>query len=518
MLRILRKLFLACMFAVAGVALYQWTQEVRSSPAPAVLGEATVTLPPASVNDVPSLTMLVVQTDAAGESKRVLKCTAQGCRVYPLPPALNDEALSDGESWYYYGTTENQQGEEVVALTRTWTDGGDGSTGSPQESDTIVQETTLVSPRGLTISADGTKLAYWLDNITNDDGFTEIWMYDSLEDGTRVLTENLVKPDVLSRLRWNRAGTALWFLANNAPKGEAEKRELVVVNTAPAGARVAFSSLDIEKTSGIIDHGVMDINAGADTLAYALPVSSNVSELVIIQDGHEPQTQVIRGYIPYLQWLEDGSLLYAVQNGNETIFWRGNNNKQNTPIARLTGALRSAQGDSAGGYIAFLAEPRPGELRAFALQVDTGLVRDQGEVPPFGRYSHLVYAQPAPDPIEAQAASVTAELTDEELLAFVVQHMDDIARQEETTPVRMVMTDSVNTLYVDYKVGEETELSRLLVTVKDAIHPEWSIRARYEPVGGEWQKVQGGGLQDPAAQRVYEWEERVERWILKQSL
>ena len=72
-------------------------------------------------------------------------------------------------------------------------------------------------------------------------------------------------------------------------------------------------------------------------------------------------------------------------------------------------------------------------------------------------------------------------------------------------------------IYVEYNVGT-AETERLLMTIHNVINPDWSLSARYQSVAGEWQKTQGGGLPDPSIKRIYEWEGKLEQWILKREL
>jgi len=120
------------------------------------------------------------------------------------------------------------------------------------------------------------------------------------------------------------------------------------------------------------------------------------------------------------------------------------------------------------------------------------------------------------DPAVAAAVSVATTLDDAELAAFLNRYFDRIVG-EEARMVRFTTTDTPNTVYVEYEASEQVR-QRVLVTVRDVIHVEWVIRARYEAVNTAWRKVEGGGLADPEPQRLYEWEEELGQWVLKERL
>jgi len=49
------------------------------------------------------------------------------------------------------------------------------------------------------------------------------------------------------------------------------------------------------------------------------------------------------------------------------------------------------------------------------------------------------------------------------------------------------------------------------------VNIEWSIRAHYELKNAQWQKVQGGGIENPKPAKLYEWEDSLKKWVLKTS-
>ncbi len=484
--------------------LYVWYVGLDSPGSPDL---ASVTVQKTDYKAIPKFDIILVQVDDEQAGRRVLTCKTLGCQPVQVPSSVEADAVSDGESWYRYVVEEDEKGEQVMRLQRTFIEDG--------HTKTILEQTPLVKPRGLYISPDGQRVAYWLDNIDNKEGLTELWVYDSAEGGVKVLAERLVKRDILTNLRWNRLGTALWFLVDSG-EGEKEEMELVVVTTNPVGAGAQFKNIDLSEIRQIIDRGVMDISANGKQLALSRPVNREVSQIFIVNNNGEQSEQTVRGTVPYLQWLEDGSLIYAVQSGSEFIFWKRVGDRD-IPISRLQGVLRSAYGNKNGEYIAFVADTVSRTTHAYVLQVASGLVQDQGAVPPYGQYVHIVYARQAGEQTKPLVASITTELSDAEIAAFLEAHLPQITSAAKVRAERIVSTNSANTVFVDYRVnGGESQ--RILLTVQDAVHPEWTIVARYQMAGGEWNKVQGGSHTDPKPVRVYEWEESVNQWVLKQRL
>ena len=96
----------------------------------------------------------------------------------------------------------------------------------------------------------------------------------------------------------------------------------------------------------------------------------------------------------------------------------------------------------------------------------------------------------------------------------MTRHLSAIT-EDGTIAQRLITTDQPNTIFFDYLLPDNTN-QRILITIHDAVHTEWSIKAHYTELGGEWHKVQGGGLADPQPVKLYEWEEELDQWILKE--
>lgn len=464
---------LAILVIIGGVGLLVFflprSQPMSPQPTPITLQEDVTAR---------SLSVQVIQTDEKNHRERLLVCERKICHVEAWP-------------WFYY------KDDQLVRQNK------DGSV------TTLVTKTPLVAPRDLFRSPDGKFLAYWLDNIHDKTKeLSELWLYETETGHTRLLVENVVRLDVLTPPRWNSASTHLAYLANNGVK-EQKKIELVVVQASPPQVQARFRP---GPTS------LWDISFTGRSLARAETVSAYRTNLTIIHDGSPPQNSSVYGRLAFLQWVEDGSLLYAVQDDSGLpagrqgfTFWRLRST-QSTQLSRQPGELKAARSDPAGQRLVFVAS-QPGQHTLTALNLTTNLATNVAVVPAFGE-TLTIPAVHLRDEEEPSPANLSATLDDAELTAFAQQYLAQIAADPNARPQRVITTDQTNVIYIDYtSPGQKNH--RLLITVRDAIHPEWSIRARYEAAGGEWQKTQGGGLADPKPVHVYEWEKDLNQWILK---
>lgn len=437
----------------------------------------------------PTFSVVLLKTD--GEKRRLISCQLKRCQTLTPPSSQESSAVTDGQSWYHY-----QDG----SLRRTWINNG--------ESQIIVDRTPLIASRDLIISPDNKKIAYWLDNIDQPDKqLTELWAFDSDEAGTKLLAEKLVRSAVATEPRWNKASSRLWFVGGD--------HELNVVSTQPPGIVPSFKNLDWDRLKGTADHGVMDISLTGKTLAYAEPTYLGRSKLVTASQVGKPRTALVRHPIPYLQWLDDDNLLFITQDSQSFTFWRLNSSTQQQ-IARHPGQLESVHTDGEGSYAIFASQPRKNQTRLYALHIASGdIINLDYQVPSFGKRTNLVHIESQPDQSGA-VAGLTQPLIDDQLAAFVENNLADIVRQTNVRPKRLIITDKPNTIYVDYRDGTGVD-KRLLLIVNDAVYAEWSIFAYYEESSGEWVKTEGGGLTNPQPVRLYEWEENLDQWILKEN-
>lgn len=437
----------------------------------------------------PIFDVVLLKTD--DNARRLISCQDKRCQTLAPPPSQGSSAVTDGQSWYHY-----QKG----SLHRTWIADG--------KSQVIVDRTPLIASRDLIISPDNKKVAYWLDNVDQpEEQLTELWVFDSDQGGVKLLAEKLIQPAVVTTARWNKASSHLWFVGND--------NKFNLISTQPPGIRPSFSNINWDKLKDIADHGIMDINLTGETIAYTEPTYLGRSKLVTASQGKKPRTSIVKNPIPYLQWLEDDRLLFVTQNSQDFTFWllQGSNQQQ---IARHPGRLESVRTNSEGSYAIFASQPRENHTRLYALNITSGdIVNLNYQVPNFGDSTYLVHVEAKSDQ-PGDVAGLIEPLEDDQLVAFVENNLPEIVRQTNVQQKRLTITNKPNTMYVDYRDGTGVD-KRLLLTVNDAVHTEWSVSAYYEESSGEWVRTQGGGLTDPKALRLYEWEEKLEQWILKEE-
>jgi hypothetical protein len=486
-------IFLIVLIILGGAIWFGWRKlqppEVKPEPTPVAFQEQQA-LANLSVR---------VQTQADEQPPRLFTCEVRVCHSESWPSTVPDTAVTDGNIWYYYADG---------ALTRHEPGSGD--------TQPFVKKTSLVAPRDHLLSPSGEALAYFLDNIHDQKSkLSELWVYEAVTRATRLVVENITVPNMLTTPRWNSAGNHLWYVADNGVHGT-KKIELVVVSTGPAHAQARFNQVPWAQSElqQIAEQGVLDISFTGRSLAFAQPISKTRSRITVIHEGTPLQSAPVQGTIPYVQWLEDGRLIYAVQEDHAFGFWQLRSTIH-TFIARREGQLVAARADSAGERLAAAVRSNNRE-RLAALHLSSRTFQDVAALPTVNSQPQILVLQrtETATPAESSVAGITAPLDDAQVTAFIEKHLPAIAGDPTARPLRVITTAQTNVIFLDYAVAGKQD-HRLLLTVRDAINPEWSIRARYEPAAGEWRKTQGGGLPDPKPERVYEWEEDLKRWILK---
>ena len=496
MFKFLVRLFIVLI--VIGVIIGGIFYEVRSingkhsAKTPEVLGASQV---------VPALQALLVQSDEKNGQKRVLSCTEKGCSVISAPSSSDENALSDGSSWYRYSDSKDKSGDAITTLEKV---GKDGTV------EKISEQNALVKPRGLTMSQDGAKVAYFLDNVHDNQGLTELWVYDNAQGGAKVVAENLVQKQIASRVRWNASSRIAWFLQDGTT------RQFIAVPVQDKAAPSArFANVDWNTYSQNADTGVMDVNDKANLVAFTEPTFFGFSQLTIAQDSGGITKHSIKGNVVFVRWMENDALLYAVQDGQNLAFWIANSAGER-PVARMLGQFRSAHSSGSSDLAAFVADPHPGESHVYVLQISTGFVRDETIIPNFSGNTYVVQANEAQAEQDKAVAGISGQLRDEELLAFVNDHLKEMTGDVQARAERMLTTDSKNTIYIDYTSGNTTE-RRVLVVIQDAVHPQWTVLARYTPIAGQWKRDQEAQNADPTPKKLYEYETSVSEWILKET-
>lgn len=470
---------------------------VLLSPDPKPVAPSPTTLAFQENNRSSRLKIFVLRRSDDGSSPRLLECTSSRCASHNRPALVTESALYGKNSWYFY------QDDELVRLV-------EGKTTVEK----LVTKTPLVAPREMFLSPDGSKLAYFLDNIHDPKSeLTELWYIDTETKERRLVGENLSRPDILTKPRWNASSTHLWFIVNSGKKAE-EKIEFAIAATSPPSLAARFSSLNWKDIRENLDGAMLDVSFTGRSIAIAHAASSYHTDLTVLHEGSTSQTSVVRGVVPFLEWLPDGQLLYAVQDDSGLSLWTVKSTVH-TFAARLPGQFQSARPSDTGEFLTLLLHENQ-QLTWSAFQIKTNLIFKQSLVPEFGKQSQIIQAIVSEPPATPVAKNNTPPLEDAEITAFIEKNLIAISGQETAEAQRIITTAEANVVYVDYKINA-TQLQRLLLTIRDAIHPEWSIRARYAPEAGEWRKTEGGGLSDPKPQNVYEWEASLNQWILKSS-
>lgn len=439
--------------------------------------------------EVPTLNVLL-KSEQSTDSQTFV-CQKTSCRPQNPPLTIPVDSAFDGQAWYYYAGDHSLHQRTISGADTL-----------------VVSPTGLVTPRDALVNSRGTALAYWLDNITEKEKkLTELWVYDSAAQDTRVVAENLVGTDIVTPLRWNSSGTALMFVANSGLGGQ-EKLEFVVANAQPAHTQARFQQIDIEDLQQAAEAGKVDVSPSGTSVALVTPEADEKETLLVTRDNGSIQRTTISGTVPYLQWMSENTLLYAVQQSGEIEFMRWVDGVS-APIGHERGQFISGLADETGKYIAYVSREESHVNQLRVLEVKSELSRVQSTLLE-GSNLQVVHID-----LPERVPSVTAQLSDGQLIAFIERQAANIV-EEGSRLVRIVTTEVPNTLFVDY-VTPHSASKRILLTVRDAVYPEWVVQARYEPVGGEWRKAQGDGASEPKPVKLYEWEENLQKWILKSS-
>ncbi|MEK7500195.1 MAG: hypothetical protein AAB649_06360 [Patescibacteria group bacterium] len=449
----------------------------------------------------PSVDALLVQVDEKTGSRRILECSEIGCKSINPPASVGVNPLSDGTSWYRYAEHTDKKNKIPVTVLEKIDNKGNVQT--------ITEENPLVKPRAMMLSTDGTKIAYFLDNIHDSEDLTELWVFDSKEGGAKVIAEKLHRKDIASNVRWNASSRVTWFLE------EAQQAKLIIASLGGGTAKTGFTGIDWNEHRRVADTGVMDITDDMTRVAFAKPGTAGYSNLFIARESEPAVPKSIKGKVVFVRWMENSSLLFAVQDGRSLTFWMKNETKE-WPIARMDGVFESAHSPGSSALTAFVASPRVGEKHLYVLQLETGRMKDEVRIPNFPGKTYVVQTKES-DKYSSQAvAGVASVMPDNEIVAFLEEHVKSIVEDSNAKPSRLLITDMPNTMFVDYTDSAGVD-QRILVTVVDVMNPEWNVVARYKTINGIWNRADISGDKDPKVLRLYEWEEQVSQWILKQT-
>lgn len=457
--------------------------------------ESAQELPPS----IPNFNILTLHQGS--NTRQIQSCQAATCQILSPPEGVPDDAVTDGANWYYYQSLGDGKDRQTV-LQQT--------SASSRETKTIIEQTNRVQPRGLFISPDNQKIAFWLDNIDDPKkDLTELWLYDAAEGGTKVIAEKIVKSAVVTEPKWNKSSTHLWFIGDTAEPKEDPKLELLLVAIQPPAFTVAFPSLPWGE---FFANQMPAFDISADGKSLALAESSFFHQrLTIINDTGRRQSSALRGDLAYLQYLPDRTLIYIVQDNNRLSVWR-QHDKIHRRLAQFDGPLISARTDPANQYLLLLQPGRNDRYLTAVVDIEHKTAATLPAVSQLAATVLLVQAKPT----EQRIAGAADDYSDEEIAAFLDKNLAAITAETTAVAKRLVVTDQLNTVYLDYTLPDHPD-RRLLLAVNDVLHDEWTVLASFQDRGGEWVRLTGDNSSEPKPLRLYEWEANPAQWILKKS-
>lgn len=501
---------ISALFVLAGAGMLIWLGLPKVKEWRTALSSPIASPSPVFVDRPTSSHLQITARVTDGDVSRAITCYQGSCRPLAYPGGVVGVAVSDGQAWFYYEAEKDEKKGWKRQLVRLPV----GSSGA----ELITESTPLTEPRDLFISPDNRKVAFYLDNIHEPSKrLTELWVYDTDNKGVRLLAEKLFRPDIRSALYWNSASTYAWFVGDTGDQKDPEdKLALVVIGTDSSEVKAVHGNVDWSKLIKDGEKLRADISPDGNSLAYVKQGFLGQDVLAIAEGDSQEQSMGLRGSIVYVQWLDDETLLYAVQDRTGFTFWQHKDGTHRF-IARRAGVLGSAYGGSDGAYVTFSVDAGNKTTRIYSLHVSTGTVIDDGVIsePLSAIYIANAVTVDAGD-MKGEVESVSDVYDDAELAAFIERQLGSITGDQSNQPIRLIVTDKENTLLIDYRTAAGKE-ERLLVKVHDVIHVDWSIRARYQAVNGQWKRMQGGGAEDPKPLRLYEWEQQLKRWILKEN-
>lgn len=432
---------------------------------------------------------------------RTFACQEGECRpAFTRRPGSGQ--VSDGTWRYSYEEGEDPvRGTDKVFLTREHEETG--------EEEVLMESTPLTSPRGLFLSPDKQHLAFWLDNVGNpSEELTELWVLDTGDKSIRLLAEKLYQPDIRSDPVWNATGQVVYFVADTGERSAThDQLELIVVDLVPT-VRADFASPAWGQ-----EPIASDVSPSAASAAVVTPGFFGSSTIHMLS-SERARRSTVRGQVAFIRWVNDTQLLYVVQSGGGVTLWQVEDDVHRF-LARRPGNLRAVRVSPGGDYVVLALATAANTVNVESVHLTSGTVITEGSVVADARLVAIDDVALVPEELSEQAAAPVTELDDEELVAFVENQLVAIVGPE-AVPARLVMTDSVNALFLEYR-DEAGQEQRVLLRVHDAVHAEWSISARYQPLRGEWQRVEGSGLADPNPLRLYEWESELNLWVFKQD-
>ncbi len=463
-----------------------------------------------------SLRVIARLTD--NTSSRAVTCYQSQCTTQEFPADVFTYAVNDGEAWYYYLPTQTvtkhaQTSVTPLPLNLSQLSGTLVRTVSDADPVTVIGPTDLTAPRGLFVSPDSQQLAFFRDNIhDSSQKLTELWLYNFSSGNVQLIGENYYQPDIRSNVRWNSASNYLYFIGDNGPQSSSQDDlELLLVSTESPGTKTAFSQVPWDDLVDNFNNLQIDLSSDGQSLVYVGKSFLGASILTVITPTGTQKT-TIRSAVPFVQWIEDGRLIYAVQDQQGFTFWQRSSDNTHRFLARRPGAVTSARSDLSGEYVVFAVNESPGITRFYSLRLADGTVTDEGKIANNNSEVSLAYIRQELS-LAQETATTTAAYADNEIAAFIDANLTNIAGLG-AQPRRFIPTDLINNYFLDY-LNSQGQEQRILLKINDILHNEWVIKGRYTPVNGTWRKTQGGGIADPKPVRLYEWEDSLQQWIQK---
>jgi hypothetical protein len=421
--------------------------------------------------------------------------------------SVKENGVSAGDWLFFFGEASNSEGLVGKALLKVNRVSG--------EQEIIVAESRLTSPRDLILSPNERYLGFFLDNDHEPEkSLTELWVYDIQSGEKRVVVENMYKPDIKSNVRWNSSSTVLWFVADNGDRQQAEDQlEIVTAHIAPVEVKARFGTADLENLlEGIDDKLRIDISPSAEYLAYVQSGLLSGSKLVVVGNSGAEEN-AIRGEVERVAWASDNKLFYVIQNRAGFTLWQLNERVIRT-LGRRSGIILALTSYAEGEKIILVSKENDRVANVYSVLSDTGAFFDEGFIVEPEERIEIINVEKKS--ISSQSDNKKTRFDDAQLIAFIERHFENITG-ETGKAKRIIITDSINTLLIDYQTKDFLD-QRIMVIVSDLIHPEWSITGRYRIIDGQWNKYEGDNLDDPAAVHIYEWEEEINQWVLKEKL
>lgn len=435
-------------------------------------------------SDIPVLkkdVALLVIPDNRNVWEEVIMVEQGSIRSITVPDDVDHSEMpvTDGERVYVIVEREER---EIVAISP---DGGE---------EVVLSGTKLLHPRGLSMSPDGSVLAFFMDNTRRPR--SEFWVYEIKERRSLVSLE-LLASDARGPF-WDANNGFLVVSGKNVFRG-------TPVRT--GGERVA---VDRDTWTDLVRYDPLVPSPTGNQVIYAVRTRNGEHE-VRVWDIREEAERIVAEFSDsprLLGWntanalvVHEGSKLWSVtQQGVVEI-----------PVAAIWSIL---SGD--GEIIAVLEE---GDEQKYLTLIDSATGYNTGQIGPFKNGVRLLQLLRIPGErtdVFHGIATDTA-VAQEQVLRYLMEHLREITNApvaEDAAPERAWFADIPGLLYIDYRIG--TTLWRRLVLFEGVGSSlTHRIIAVYAPVAGEWVVMRGEEPPGMSIQVMYEYVSEVGKWIIQ---